>query len=572
MATMTRQAQAQTRAEGARRDRVKALEALIEVNTQIHAEEFNADRILALIVDRARELIGADVAWMGLADQERKRSTAAVQCGANTPALLSVEVELGTGLSGLAAKKGHTIILSGEDLYSNVPTAAQNALRTEGMVTVMCAPMRHVKEVGALLVGSRHQADFDEAQAALLQALASQAAIAIANSRLYKALEEKHRTLEQTLALHRALGDAALAGDGLDAIVERLAHLIERDIALQPPDGSAPSWRYFAHRPGHQSLDEKATASLADSPGLDITVGSETFGRLHVLGTGEISEIAHNALLQGATIVALEMTKERAAREVEWRLRGELLEEMLQSDETWSEGLLLRCERLGVDPAAERCIAVLEPLEAGRNATLSSAVRTAASHLIEGKTTLTSRRGDRVLVAMETDGAGGVSAIETLLVRAERAGAPSRAGLSSSRHGVAIALREAEAALRLAREGQGAGTMVSYEQLGRLRFLLSAPDTAEMSAMVRDLLGPVAEYDRRRKSSLLETLQAYLEVGGHHPSTAERCHIHASTLKYRLARISEVLGRSLTEPGTRFELSLAFAVRELLATLGVREP
>lgn len=552
-------------------DRVLALETLIEVNSQIHAEEFHPERVLALIVDRARELIGADVAFMGLADEKRHLSICPVASGAVTGALVAVEVELGAGLSGLASRNGGTVVLAGDELHASIPSAGQAAIRAEGIVTVMCAPMHHGKDVGALVVGSRHETRFDDAQRTLLQALASQAAIAIANSRLYQTLAEKNATLEQTLALHRALGDAALDGDGLDAIVQRLAKLVRRDVALIDPDRSRPGRRYFADGREPAPLDS-APNDPANGRHVRVVIGDEDFGSLYLLGSEEAGEVARNALLQAATIVALEMTKERAAHEAEWRLRGELLEEMLRAGDSWSEGLLLRCERLGADPAAERCLAILEPLDPAKTTTLAGVVRTAASRLVEGKTTLISRRGERVLVALETDARTAADAVESLLVRAERASAPARAGISSARRRVSVAVREAEAAVRLARESRRPNTAISYRELGRLRFLLSAPDTTEMGAMVRDLLGPLAAHDRKRNGSLLETLRTYLETGGHHPTTAKHCHIHASTLKYRLTRIAEVLDRPLSDPKTRFELSLAFAVRDVLATMGVEVP
>jgi hypothetical protein len=42
-------------------ERFAAYEALIELTSQLHADEINADEILRLIVDRARRLIGVDV-------------------------------------------------------------------------------------------------------------------------------------------------------------------------------------------------------------------------------------------------------------------------------------------------------------------------------------------------------------------------------------------------------------------------------------------------------------------------------------------------------------------------------
>jgi DNA-binding PucR family transcriptional regulator len=87
--------------------------------------------------------------------------------------------------------------------------------------------------------------------------------------------------------------------------------------------------------------------------------------------------------------------------------------------------------------------------------------------------------------------------------------------------------------------------------------------------MVRAALGPVAQYDRKGNADLLHTLAAFFRSGGHHPTAAAACHIHSSTLKYRLGRITTILERSLTDPQTQFELMLAFATLDALRSLGI---
>jgi hypothetical protein len=44
--------------------------------------------------------------------------------------------------------------------------------------------------------------------------------------------------------------------------------------------------------------------------------------------------------------------------------------------------------------------------------------------------------------------------------------------------------------------------------------------------------------------------------------------VHVSTLKYRLGRIAELLGRPVTDPQVQFELRLAFSTLDVLAALG----
>ena len=549
-----------------------AHDALIELSSQLHADELNTDEILRLIVERARQLIGVDVTWLGLIDTQ-DRVAIEVAAGARSREFVEMWVDVGHGIGGLAVKERRTVVVPDHRLFQpNSTDLVIQTLAAEGVVSVLCAPLLFDGgSIGALYGGSRELTTFNETTVAVFTALATQAAVSIVNSRLYGALADKNVLLERTLSLHRRLNDAALAGADTHAIAGEVARLIERPVVVVRGVGKSRAWRYD---PSPDSAPPTpATPACIDAPEHDgdgwvaIRAGEELLGTLGVLGDAPLRDFDRNALEQGATIMALEIVKERAALEAEWRLRGELLEEILQQQGQPSEGLQVRAARFGVDLEARWSLAVLEPA-AGTTADLEPIVRTALHRGTGDGRVLVAKRGDRVLVAL--DGAGGSPAeiIEQVLVKAERAGAKAIGGLSAARRELPIALGEAEAVLRLARDNDRAG-LVTFEALGPLRYFLNAPGTAEMSAMVNSVLGDLAGYDRRRNGELIRTLRAYLRSGGHHPTAAADCHIHVSTLKYRLGRIAELLGRPVSDPQAQFELGLAFSTLDVLGTLGL---
>src|SRR6185437_9722797 len=115
------------------------------------------------------------------------------------------------------------------------------------------------------------------------------------------------------------------------AIAGEVARLIERPVIVVREIGKSRAWRY------DPSPERAATPACIDAPDHDgddwvaIRAGEEWLGTLGVLGDAPLDDFDRNALEQGATIMALEIVKERAAWEAEWRLRGELLEEILQT-------------------------------------------------------------------------------------------------------------------------------------------------------------------------------------------------------------------------------------------------
>ena len=551
-------------------ERTAAHEALIELGSQLHADELNTGEILRLIVERARQLIGVDVTWLGLVD-DQDRVAIEVAAGARSQHFVDMWIDIGHGIGGLAVKERRTVVVPDHRLFQpNSTDLVIQTLGEEGVVSVLCAPlMFEGGAIGALYGGSRDLTTFSDTTIAVFTALATQAAVSIVNSRLYGTLADQNELLERTLSLHRQLNDAALAGADTHGIAHELARLIERPVRVVRDVGKPRAWHYAPEMESAPSCVDVLDADGGEPAGeqVEIRAGEERLGTIAVLGEELVNAFHRNALEQGATIMALEIIKERAAWEAEWRLRGELLEEILQQRGDPSEGLQLRAGRFGVDLDARWNLAVIEPA-AGTNADLEPIVRTALHRGTGDGRVLVAKRGDRVLVALAGGADGAAALVEQVLAKAARAGATAIAGLSTARRELPVALTEAEAVLRLARENDSSG-LVRFDVLGPLRYFLNAPGTDEMSVMVRDVLGRLAEHDRRRNGELLRTLRAYLRSGGHHPSAAADCHVHVSTLKYRLGRIAELLGRPVTDPQVQFELRLAFSTLEVLASLGL---
>lgn len=97
-------------------------------------------------------------------------------------------------------------------------------------------------------------------------------------------------------------------------------------------------------------------------------------------------------------------------------------------------------------------------------------------------------------------------------------------------------------------------------------FLAYDPD--EGRRLAEEVLGAVLDQPAEERDLLLETLQAYLSHGGSSDHAAQVLHCHANTVRYRLRRIRELTGRSLTDPRTVAEL--VTAIQALRLTPGHR--
>jgi hypothetical protein len=110
------------------------------------------------------------------------------------------------------------------------------------------------------------------------------------------------------------------------------------------------------------------------------------------------------------------------------------------------------------------------------------------------------------------------------------------AGVGESRQ----ALREAERAARIALTLHPTGGALGYEGLGAYKYLAEL----RMEESPRDrhwtAVAELAAHDRRRRTALLDTLEAYLARRRSVAETARALYIHPNTLRQRLARIERV--------------------------------
>jgi hypothetical protein len=114
---------------------------------------------------------------------------------------------------------------------------------------------------------------------------------------------------------------------------------------------------------------------------------------------------------------------------------------------------------------------------------------------------------------------------------------------------LAESFRLATRALRTAHAFGLAGTH-DLAGLGLRAAVVADTDVGE--ALRRRYLDPLAESGSG--AEIITTLREYLAAGSHVDTAAERLHIHANTLRYRLARFEELTGAHLRGPLTAFEV------------------
>jgi sugar diacid utilization regulator len=349
-----------------------------------------------------------------------------------------------------------------------------------------------------------------------------------------------HRPGERTV--QDDLARLTLPSGNVGGVVKRLAELAGCDLSI---------------------VDVRAVGEV----GVDLVAGPEPVGFLRATPLQDFGPEIEELLRIGAPVLALELIKARAAMEHAWTLEGSLLEALIDAGAARPDDLELRAERFGVDLSVPWRLAVIESID--EEPLPSDVVAAAARTSIAGERSLSCLHRRRLVVAVLEDPEAGIIQNKlrhlTRLARGRRT--DLRAGVSSPGLDFGRAMQQAEAALDLARRTTDR-VDVFHDEMGALRFLLDAPRTIEMAALVTEELGALAERDASRNGQLVETLKAFLEECGNRSRTAEVCQVHISTVKYRLGTIETILGCELGSAQVRFRLMLALEVRKVLRSLG----
>jgi len=199
------------RAEKALQRRTAQLEALREMGLELTAQ-LDLNTLLYSIASRAAELLGETSGGLYLYRPEQDALEWTIAVGPTKVPLGSL-LKRGEGLAGKVWESGEPIIVDDYQHWEG-RAAIYDGSPITGVVSV---PIRWGEEfLGVLSVEASPPHTFSSADAELLNLLASQAAIAIQNARLF----EETRTRAEELAVLNELGQALTTRLSVDKVLE----------------------------------------------------------------------------------------------------------------------------------------------------------------------------------------------------------------------------------------------------------------------------------------------------------------------------------------------------------------
>ncbi|WP_236794093.1 PucR family transcriptional regulator [Amycolatopsis sp. GM8] len=123
--------------------------------------------------------------------------------------------------------------------------------------------------------------------------------------------------------------------------------------------------------------------------------------------------------------------------------------------------------------------------------------------------------------------------------------------------GLRGAAQEAVHAVEVAARRGEPLAVVAGEDIPAHRLLIAgAPDELRRSVRER-VLGTLLAYDTAQGTDLVRTVRVFLECSSSPTAAAKALHVHVNTLRYRIARASELLGLDLNDFTTQVDVYLA---------------
>ncbi|MDT7835078.1 helix-turn-helix domain-containing protein [Aquabacterium sp. OR-4] len=560
--------------------REQGMQAVME-SAQDLSGRLDLPNLLAALVSRTRNLLGADMAWISELDESRGVFQSLAIEGALTQGSLGmcIRSDRGTASVVMATRTPFTTPDYLHDTRFQHEPEFDDIFRAEGICAVVGVPLIwQDKVIGLLFAANRYHRVHTAHSLAILRTLATHCAVALKNARDFDRLHtalgradaaraelERHVRGVQTAADAHARITALLArGASLASLCQTVASLLggcllvldeaAQVISRGAAEGHAGSAAdgYAPHGP--HSADLSNALRLARQTGRSVEAyevdgetcrvvpvigGDDVLGALALFHRGKLEEVAERTFERSSSVIGIVLLSQERQQASKGRDMASLLRALVSPRQDEAATLVNRAERFGLD--------LMQPL----TLVLAEIDKPGASYAARRLLQLGSL--ERCLVD-EIDGNLVVlcNATRSLELR-QSLGAWGRREAGDAHRGVlsrpTASLAELPALYTTLRRALGVlgrlgvqGRLVGQNELALYSTLFETHDPHSLGEFLQACIGPLLEHDRKRGTDLASTLLCYFESSQNAKTAAQRLDIHVNTVRYRLATAEELLG------------------------------
>lgn len=569
------------------RNRIELLEqrekGLLAVNesAQNLTSRLDLNEVLSAIVARARNLLGADLAWLSSHDPESGEFNVLVADGALSQRISQMAARRDRGVASIvmSTKLPFTTPDYLHDKRFAHDGTLDDTFRDEGIAALAGVPLIWEGEVvGLLFVADRYHRTHATQSIAILCTLATHGAVALRNARYVERVNaalsradearaelERHlRSIQAAAEAHEQMTSLLAKGASLSALCESIARWFGGSLLVPDEAGQVVSRGLaaahavpgtLAYEPHGEHAADVARA-LRQSRQLGRSViafeargqtcrvmavigGGDILGSTVLLHHGDIDDIAVRTFERGSSVVGIVLLSQERAEAAKHRSVSALLRSLVAPRQDEPALLANHAERHGLLLSQPLCLMLIQMDEpsAAYGARSLRILAPAAGVLVDDVDGL-------LVVLCSATRALDLKQAVTSWARRE-AGATYRGVLSRPVSGPAE-IPALHATLRRALGVLGRigiqGRIVGQNELALYSTLFETHDQSSLADYLESTIGPVLAHDRKRSTELAATLLSYFESNQNATTTAQKLGIHVNTVRQRLATIEDLLG------------------------------
>lgn len=420
---------------------------------------------------------------------------------------------------------------------------------------------------------------------------------------MYRRVEQQKERFELGSSLSRNLTQAMLQGESFQSFANLLGKSLHCQVLIENKHFE-PLAKY-GDNPG---MDEYMTArniwdkckevihhnTIVETPLKDKTFTiltipiinrKQIYGFITIDSDQKNDDFRKDLLERVATVAALHVQNERVAIETEQRMKGELLEQLLNNKEVGTKEIHSRFSYIGYDLSEPHYIVHMEindrkMKEKGSVNYDYLKIRNRLTNLFY----LKQHKFDAPLILTK------LNTIQAIIMKkyidSERTtikefGEQLLKQIGNQEQQIYIGIsnetqqlsdfhknaEEAKKAVELAKVRSSDSRVILTSELGHLTLFLNAREPMELERFANEKLHPILEYDKKKNSELLVTLFYYSQNEFNLHKTAREMSISISGMRYRIQKIEDLLSVDLSSSNSRFEIQMSLQIMLMLGKI-----
>ena len=537
--------------------------------------------LLATLVSRTRNLLGADMAWISELDEERGIFQSLATEGGQTEGSIGMGIrsDRGTASVVMATRMPFTTPDYLHDTRFKHDPRFDDIFRAEGICALVGVPLIWQGEViGLLFAADRYHRVHTAQNIAVLRTLATHGAVALRNARDFKrlhlalaradearaALEGHARSVQAAADAHARITSLLARGASLSTLCQAVASLLGGSLlvldeanqvisrgAAEGQAGSAAD-RYEPHGPHSAAL--ASALRQARQAGRSVVAyemdgetcrvmpvlgGDDVLGALALFHREPLEEVAERTFERSSSVIGIVLLSQERQEASKSREMSTLLRALVSPRQDEVAVLANRAERFGVDLSLPLTLVMADLDGPGAAYAARRLLQLGAME----RCLIDEIDGSLVILCMATRA---LEVRQALAAWARREAGAAHRGVLSRPTAALAELPALHATLKralgvLARLGVQ-GQLVGQNELALYSTLFETHDPHSLGQFLEACIGPLLEHDRKRGTDLAATLLCYFESNQNAKTTAQRLDIHVNTVRYRLTTAEDLLG------------------------------